>query len=87
MQEVVGQDANSMQELMERVHHAVGTGKVEVVNITVASQKRSVLEAVAFGTFLRDVETYVDTEYALLTPAPAMGGSSEGGGGGMAGVS
>ena len=76
-----------MQELMERVHQAVGSGKVEVVNVTVATQKRSVLEAVAFGTFLRDVETHVDTDYALLTPAPSIGGGSEGGGGGLAGVS
>ena len=89
VQEAVGQDANSMQELMERVHHAVGSGKVEVINITVASQKRCVLEAVAFGTFLRDVETFVDSEYALLTPAPTAGGGSSdgGGGGGLAGVS
>ena len=27
-------------------------------------------QALAFGSFLRDVETHVDTEYALLTPAP-----------------
>lgn len=83
----MGQDASSMQELMERVHEAVGKGKVEVVNVTVATQKRSVLEAVAFGTFLRDVETHVDTDYALLTPAPAIGYGPEGGGGGLAGVS
>ncbi len=44
----------------------------------------AVLEAVAFGTFLRDVETFVDNEYALLTPpgSPPGGGGGGGGGGG-----
>lgn len=41
---------------------------VETVTMTVGVQKRAVLEAVAFGTFLRDVETYVQDDYALLTP-------------------
>jgi hypothetical protein len=36
----------------------------------VATQRRSVLEAVAFGTFLRDVETWVQDEFQLLTPTP-----------------
>ncbi|KAK9820618.1 hypothetical protein WJX72_012335 [[Myrmecia] bisecta] len=62
MQEAVGQDANSMEELMERVQKVVADGQVESVTITVGTQRRAVLEAVAFGTFLRDVETHVDNE-------------------------
>ena len=69
---------------MERVNKAVTSGAVESVTITVGTQRRAVLEAVAFGTFLRDVETYVDTEYALLTP-PAQPGSAGGGSGGGGG--
>jgi hypothetical protein len=38
--------------------------------MTVATQRRCVLEAVAFGTFLRDVETNVQSDYNLLTPLP-----------------
>ena len=79
-------NANSREELMQRVQQAVGEGKVEVVHVTVATQRRAVLEAVAFGTFLRDVETHVDTEYALLTPAPVGPRGQSGGGGGLTGV-
>lgn len=55
--------------------------EVESLNITVGTQRRAVLEAVAFGTFLRDVESYVDGEYQLLTPvasAPKGGGGGRG---------
>ena len=78
-----------MEELMQRVGQAVGDGRVESLTISVATQRRAVLEAVAFGTFLRDVEAHVDSEYALLTPA-SSGGKGNGGpsnGGGFAGVS
>ncbi|XP_042490595.1 UV-B-induced protein At3g17800, chloroplastic-like [Macadamia integrifolia] len=37
----------------------------EAINITFASLKRLVLEAVAFGYFLWDVEGYVDSVYGL----------------------
>jgi len=50
---------------------AVAKDEVESLNITVGTQRRAVLEAIAFGTFLRDVESYVDGEYQLLTPAPS----------------
>lgn len=56
---------------------AVARDAVESLNITVGTQRRAVLEAIAFGTFLRDVESYVDGEYQLLTPAPSS--SSKGG--------
>lgn len=42
--------------------------QVDVLTMTVGTQRRAVLEAVAYGTFLRDVETHVDTEYHLITP-------------------
>ncbi|GFR44870.1 hypothetical protein Agub_g6213 [Astrephomene gubernaculifera] len=70
MQEVVGADAGSMQEAMARMAKAVEQDLVETVTMQVATQRRSVLEAVAFGTFLRDVESWVQSEYALLTPLP-----------------
>ena len=38
--------------------------------MSVGTQRRAVLEAVAYGTFLRDIENYVDTEYQLLSAAP-----------------
>jgi hypothetical protein len=83
LQEVVGTDATSMEELMERVQNAVNSGAVESVAITVGTQRRCVLEAVAFGTFLRDVETFVETEYALLTPPKPSSEWGDGGGGGQ----
>ena len=82
VQEAVGTDATSMEELMERVQSAVNSGAVESLAITVGTQRRAVLEAIAFGTFLRDVETFVETEYALLTPPKPSGDFGAGGGGG-----
>ena len=54
--------------------------KVESVVVTVGTQRRAVLEAVAYGCFLRDVESWVDGDYAaLLTPVtPAAAGDSGG---------
>ncbi|GLI59000.1 hypothetical protein VaNZ11_000823 [Volvox africanus] len=70
MQEAVGDNASSMQEAIERMAKAVELDMVETVTMAVATQRRSVLEAVAFGSFLRDVESWVQDEYALLTPIP-----------------
>ena len=81
MQEAVGKNAISMEDLMQRVQQAVAEEAVESVTMTVGTQRRAVLEAVAYGCFLRDVETDVEDKYALLTPL-----SSAGGPGGMAGV-
>jgi hypothetical protein len=69
MQDAVGQDASSMEELMQRVQEAVASDRVESITMTVATQRRAVLEAVAYGCFLRDIETWVDTDYGLLNPA------------------
>lgn len=40
--------------------------KDEVIMLSFSGLKRLVLEAVAFGTFLWDVETYVDTHYNVM---------------------
>lgn len=66
----MGDNASSMQEAIERMARAVEQDRVETVTMAVGTQRRSVLEAVAFGCFLRDVETWVQDEYALLTPIP-----------------
>ena len=60
---------------MLRVEDVVGNGKVKTVTLPVATQRRVVLEAVAFGSFLRDAEAFVDArDGRLLTPAPARQG-------------
>jgi gas vesicle protein len=78
MQEVIGQDASSVEELMQRVQQAVADNIVEVVDMTVGTQRRAVLEAVAYGCFLRDVESWVDRDYALLTPVTSNSGGNGG---------
>merc|ERR1719218_486345 len=88
-----GEPITTPDQLMERVQDVVGGGKVKTVTLPVATQRRVVLEAVAFGSFLRDVESYVDGyDGRLLTPAPARaappgmiggGGDGEGNGGGQ----
>lgn len=55
---------------MKRVQDLVEKGKIETLTLTVGTQRRVVLEAVAFGTFLRDVETWVENEYGILTALP-----------------
>ena len=45
--------------------------KVQTLTLAYASQRRLVLEAVAFGAFLRQSETYIDGyNPKLLTPTP-----------------
>lgn len=75
MQDAVGQDAASMEELMQRVQEAVANDKVQNTTMTVATQRRAVLEAVAYGCFLRDIENWVDTDYGLLTPTASLSGT------------
>lgn len=73
MQDAVGQDATSVEELMERVQQAVAGGHVSSVTMSVGTQRRLVLEAVAYGCFLKDVEGEVDNDYhGLLTPISSM---------------
>lgn len=75
---------------MRRVEDAVLTEKVKTVTLPVSAQRRVVLEAVAFGSFLRDAEQFVETKDGrLLTPAPMQqqrpgmlgGGDADGGAG------
>lgn len=80
MRAAVGDDAGSLEELMQRVQGAVAEEKVQVLTMTVHTQRRLVLEAVAFGAFLRDVEEEVDTNFGVLTYNP---GSMPYGGPGM----
>lgn len=70
MQDAIGTEVESAEELMQRVASAIEKEKVETVTMTQTVQRRAVLEAVAYGSFLRDVETWVQTDYQLLTPAP-----------------
>ena len=84
MQNAIGRDVISAEELFQRVQNAVRDDAVATLVMTVGSQRRAVLEAVAFGTFLRDVERHIDSEYNLLTALPApqeSGGDSSGPGG------
>jgi len=74
MSEVVGDDASSMEDLMQRVEEAVKEEKVATLTMSVGTQRRAVLEAVAYGTFLRDIENNVSAQYSLLTPAPTQPG-------------
>merc|ERR1711871_1912558 len=68
MQEAVGQDASSMEELMNRMQQVVEEEKVKTLTLTISAQRRVVLEAVAYGAFLRDVESFVAIESTgLLT--------------------
>jgi len=71
MQSAVGDDAMSMEDVLQRVAAAVEQEKVETLTMTVGTQRRAILEAIAYGTFLRDIESHVDTEYHLLTPSGA----------------
>jgi hypothetical protein len=72
-----------MAEVMKRAEEAVANDTVQTVTMSLATQRRAVLEAVAFGAFLRDVENHVDEKYGLLTPLPAMKGPGGGGPPGM----
>jgi hypothetical protein len=69
-----------MEELMKRASKAVADDEVATVSMSISTQRRAVLEAVAFGSFLREVETHVDTTYGLLTPYkyPGQPGGPEG---------
>mmetsp|Transcript_7986 Transcript_7986/g.26414 ORF Transcript_7986/g.26414 Transcript_7986/m.26414 type:complete len:452 (+) Transcript_7986:83-1438(+) len=71
MQDAVGMNAATPQELLDAVQAVVAENKVQTLTLAYASQRRLVLEAVAFGAFLRQSETYVDGYNAkLLTPTP-----------------
>jgi hypothetical protein len=81
LQKAVGSNFISMEDLMERVKKEVEAGSIESITITVATQRRAILEAIAFGTFLRVVEDNIDSNYGLLT-ANSTTPDFPGGGGG-----
>ena len=64
-----------------KLQKAVVSGQVHSLTLTVAAQRRVVLEAVAFGAFLRDIENYVAKETIGLLSAnsqPPPGSSGAG---------
>jgi len=68
MIEAIGPGIDSAEAFMKATHAAIESGRVETLTLPYASQRRVVLEAVAFGSFLRDVEGRVmGHETALLT--------------------
>ncbi len=70
----IGTDVQSREDFMARMNAAIASGAVETVTLPYATQRRVVLEAVAFGSFLRDVESRVGTgEHAVLL-TPTVGG-------------
>ena len=75
MKDAVGQEHETLQDLVKKIEQAVNEGKVKSLTMSCGTQRRMVLEAVAYGAFLRDVETKVNREYDLLTPLQ----NSEGG--------
>lgn len=81
MQGAVGGEASSVDDLMQRLQAAVANNVVETLTMSVGTQRRAVLEAVAFGTFLRDAEAEVQGKYDLLTlrtALPPRGGGAAG---------
>lgn len=70
MQAAVGAEAQSLEDLYARIAQAVASNSVETITMTVSTQRRAVLEAVAFGSFLRDCEDWIQLEYGLLSALP-----------------
>jgi hypothetical protein len=62
IQEVVNEPTpvTTPEEYTERMLKAVELNKIDMVEITVTGLRRMVLEAVAFGTFLKDAESFVE---------------------------
>mmetsp|Transcript_13409 Transcript_13409/g.48794 ORF Transcript_13409/g.48794 Transcript_13409/m.48794 type:complete len:442 (-) Transcript_13409:104-1429(-) len=90
MSDAVG-NVDSPEAFMEKMKEVIQEDEVETLVMTFADQRRLVLEAVAFGTFLRDSEDYIEDKASvpLFTPAPRppmppqSGGGGEGGGTGL----
>ena len=68
MQAAVGEDSSSVEELLGRLQEVVENDMVKSLTLSVSAQRRIVLEAVAYGTFLRDIESQVQaSSVGLLT--------------------
>lgn len=74
----MGSEFISLDELMKQVAKEMQAGSIDSVSLTVGNQRRMILEAVAFGTFLRDVEGNIDSSYSLLTATAPGGGGADG---------
>ena len=70
--QAVGQ-VTSAEEAQEAFQNAIQHDQVQTVTMFASTQRRAVLEAVAFGTFVRDTEMYVENNFGLLTPNPNQG--------------
>lgn len=70
--QAVGQ-VTSAEEAQQAFQNAIQNDQVQTVTMFVSTQRRAVLEAVAFGTFVRDKEIYVDTNFGILTANPHKG--------------
>ena len=70
--QAVGQ-VTSPEEAQQAFQSAIEEDKVQTVTMYISTQRRAVLEAVAFGTFVRDKEIYVDTQFGILTANPHQG--------------
>lgn len=70
MAQAIGTEVKSREDFMQRMNTAMQTGQIDTVTLPYSTQRRVVLEAVAFGAFLRDVETRLGTgDHALLLTA------------------
>ena len=72
---------------MAQVKDKLESGAIAATTFTVGAQRRAILEAIAFGTFLRDVESSIESDYGLLTASktdgfgpPSFGSGGDGGG-------
>lgn len=78
VQKAVGNEFVSLDELMKKVAEEMKAGNLDAVSLTVGNQRRMILEAVAFGTFLRDVEGNIGSHYqSLLTATSGRGPDSQ----------
>ena len=73
MQNVMeGKEFDSQEKMFEAMQAALEGDEIQALTLTFADQRRVILEAVAFGSFLRDTEAYVEVSHtSLLTPAPS----------------
>ena len=78
MQNVMeGKEFDSQEKMFEAMQAALEGDEIQALTLTFADQRRVILEAVAFGSFLRDTEAYVEVSHtSLLTPAPSGPGGT-----------
>jgi len=64
----------SQDQIVKKITEAVENDIVQTIVITFADQRRLILEAVAFGSFLREVEDHIlkKADEDILTPLPQL---------------